>query len=69
MSHYRLNILDEHGATIGAVEFEATDDELAKGLAKRVLGSGHSGELWRSISPNEGDGSRREPRWQMVFHY
>jgi hypothetical protein len=62
MPHYRLYILDEHGATIGAVEFEATDDELAKQQAENVLGSSHSGELWRRIPPIEGNGHARETR-------
>ena len=59
MPHYRLVILDEHGATMGAVEFEFTDDEAAKGHAETVLGGDHSGELWRRIKPVEGNGRGR----------
>ena len=56
MPHYRLHILDEHGGTIGAVDFESTDDEAAKGKAEIVLGDDHRGELWRRIRPAEGNG-------------
>jgi len=59
MPHYRLDILDERGAMMGAVEFESTDDEAAKGHAETVLGGDHCGELWRRIRPVEGNGHAR----------
>ncbi len=62
MPHYRMYILDEHGATIGAVDFEASDDEAAQKASKAVLGSDHRGELWRRIRSGEANGESREPR-------
>ncbi len=59
MPHYRLYVLDAHGAMIGAVDLEAADDEAAREQAKNVLGDGHQGELWRQVPITEGDGEAR----------
>jgi 4-hydroxyphenylpyruvate dioxygenase-like putative hemolysin len=59
MPHYRLYVLDAHGATIGAVDLEAADDEAAREQAKIVLGDNHQGELWRQVPIIEGNGETR----------
>jgi 4-hydroxyphenylpyruvate dioxygenase-like putative hemolysin len=53
MPHYRLYILDQHGATIAAVAFDAADDEAANERAEKLLSGSHRGELWRRVSPDE----------------
>jgi hypothetical protein len=58
MPHYRLYVMDSDSATIGAVEFEAADDEAAREQAKTALSDDHRGELWRQV-PLEGKGRAR----------
>ena len=57
MHHYRLYVLDAHGAVIGAVDLDAADDEAAREQAKNVLGDDHPRELWRQIPTIEGNGA------------
>ncbi len=47
MPLYRSYILDEHGHAVGAVNFDAANDEEARARAREL--DGHRVELWRHV--------------------